>query len=103
MNAKQLSASELWEQGKHITLTVDAVMPIVELEDGSKQSFSVFRAFVTEILDGKNLVGTISGGTGYVTLDCDGDEYLISHEDLWTAFMEALEKDSNGNSRNHRK
>ena len=68
---------------------VEAFTPYIEAEDG-REGFSVFRSFPTEVLDGDGeCVGCVSGGTGYVVISYHGEEWLISHRDLWLAFEKA--------------
>jgi len=88
-----LTHAEIWEQAKKIQITVEAALPWVEFPDGSKQGISCFRTFCTDVFDddGETQIGTIGGGTGFVTLSYDGGEYMIKHSDLWYAFMAALE------------
>jgi len=78
---------------KKIQITVDAYYQWIEDEDGYGQGFTRFRAFVTDVLDDdENKIGAIGGGTGAVTLTkADGREWTIHHDDLWYAFLKALE------------
>lgn len=87
----KLSREEIWAQAPRMSITVDAVHPEVENPDGERQSLTVFRVFATDVSDEEGkAVGSIGGGTGYVTINHEGKEWLISHKDLWYAFMEAL-------------
>ncbi|MHA2063250.1 MAG: hypothetical protein ACXABY_02595 [Candidatus Thorarchaeota archaeon] len=79
---------------KKIQITVDAYLPVIIDEEGFKQGLLTFKSFTTDVLEDDEIVGTIGGGLGAVTLSNRGDEALgewqIHHDDLWYAFQEAL-------------
>ncbi len=83
---------------KKIQLTVDVYQQWIENEDGvGGQGLSRFKAFPTDVYneDETEHIGTIGGGTGAVTLSRLGNdehEWTIHHDDLWYAFVKALEK-----------
>lgn len=84
---------EIWAGGKRITLTVEAVNPLIDSSSNTKHGLVVFSSFVTDVADSEgNPLGSIGGGTGHVMLHHteSGKTYLIRHDDLWQAFVEAL-------------
>ena len=87
----KLSREEIWAQAPRISLTVEAVHPVAYLPDGGRAGLAVFNVFVTDVKDeDDNVVGSIGGGIGAVTLTYEGKTWQIRHDDLWHAFMEAL-------------
>ncbi len=82
---------------KKTQITVDVYHTWVVDEDGLRQGFSRFKSFTTAVYneDETEQIGIIGGGTGAVTLSRLGNnegEWTIHHDDLWFAFLEALEK-----------
>ena len=77
---------------KKVSVTVEMYREWIINEDGYRQGLTRFRTFTTDALDDDdNLLGTIGGGTGAITLNKDGEEWTIHHDDLWYAFVEAIE------------
>ena len=81
---------------KRIQITVEAIMPTLVNEDGNKEALTTFRALVTDVIVDDNIIGSIGGGLGSVTLthhnkDGEFEEWMIHHDDLWEAFQEAVE------------
>ena len=93
--ADRLTREEIRERAPRVELKVEALMPYIEMEDGSKQGFTVLRIPSTDVMDGSGeKIGEVGGGTGYVVIsryEDGGDEWLISHEDLWYTLESALE------------
>lgn len=85
---------DIWEQAEKHTLSVEFRRPMIELPNGTKQGFSCFKTFCTDVFDdgGETQIGTVGGGTGFVTLSYKGKEWMIKHSDLWYAFVAALEE-----------
>jgi hypothetical protein len=87
---------------KKISITVDAYLPQIIDEDGFRQGLMTFQAFVTDVynvVDGEReeAIGSIGGGLGSVTLSRKGSNdvsWQIHHDDLWNAFIEALEEEN---------
>jgi len=83
---------------RKIQITVDAYMQWIENEDGTGQGLTRFKAFPTDVYDDDdNRIGMIGGGTGAVTLSRSGmneHEWTIHHDDLWYAFLKALEEEA---------
>lgn len=78
---------------KKTQVTVDMYHTWVIDKDGMRKGFSRFKTFSTDAIgENDERLGTISGGTGAVCLTKDGKEWTIHHDDLWYAFVEALEK-----------
>jgi hypothetical protein len=82
---------------KKIQITVDAYLPMITDEEGFKQGLLTFTTFTTDILtdDEEEIIGTIGGGLGSVTLTRRGQDegqWRIHHDDLWYAFQKALEE-----------
>lgn len=95
---KCYSHDEIWARAEKRTLSVQMAYPWVENEDGTGQGITCFRTFCTDVYadDDETLLGSIGGGTGFVTLTYQGKGWLIKHSDLWHAFMEALGVDAGG-------
>ena len=84
---------QIWEMAEKLTVTVEIAKPWVTLPDGRRQGISCFRTFCTDVFDDDdNQIGTIGGGTGFVTLVSGKDSWLMKHSDLWYAFQKALEE-----------
>ena len=74
---------EIIAQAPKLRFELEAFRPQIEM-------LTVFSPFPTDVLDdeGKR-IGFAGGGTGYTTVLCHGEEWLISHKDLWFAFEKA--------------
>ncbi len=82
---------------KKIQITVDAYLPWIEAEDGvGGEGLLTFLAFPTDVfdpIDTDKKIGTVGGGLGAVTLSQPDEDgmWMIHHDDLWFAFLKALE------------
>jgi hypothetical protein len=89
MTSRAERYKEIIAQAPKILFTIEAFRPQVEVE-GGKKGFTVFKFSPTDVFDGNGeCVGSIGGGTGYVTILYHGEEWLISHKELWLAFERA--------------
>ena len=81
---------------RKVQITVDAYLPWIVDEEGRGRGLVTFQSFVTDVkeADTNEPLGTIGGGLGAVTLrrmDDGPASWQIHHDDLWHAFIEALE------------
>jgi len=94
-----LSREEIWDRAERLQLTVEMRRPFIEMEDGSRQGFAVFKIFCTSVVEGEEEIGTICGGTGAITIACGDEEWYIRHDELWRAFVAAHENTRNSTNR----
>jgi len=94
-----LSNRERRERYFKLEVTVPVRLMWVDHGDGEASGSLVFKCFTTDVYDDDdNQIGAIGGGTGAVTLSAKAieakGEWMIWHDDLWYAFMEAVEKEN---------
>jgi len=92
-----------------VEFTVRAYYTIEDMPNGLSRGISCFKTFCTDVYSDDDdpaplgehgeYIGTIGGGTGYVTLRDDrradgqgGGEFFIRHRDVWYAYQKALDE-----------
>ena len=80
---------------RKVQITVDAYLPWIVDEEGRGRGLMTFVTFNTDVKEHgtDKVLGSIGGGLGSVTLSRQDEmgQWQIHHDDLWHAFIEAVE------------